>query len=161
MDELLPLALWVTPNIPEAAFILGKELSAPKDYAAAAQALSDKFQTNVLLKGGHDDKGSYAVDYVCYKGRLYTVKAPKLQLPPFASHGTGCTMSAAMAALIALTFTWDETVLDAKAFVFGSLRENVELGEGVSGMYPPTEDTLGFVEMAEFSSAGKMKAGKR
>ena len=161
VDELLPLALWVTPNIPEAAFILGKELSSPKEYASAAQALSDKFQTNVLLKGGHDDKGNYAVDYVCCKGKLYTVRAPKLQLPPFASHGTGCTMSAAMAALTALTFTWDETVLDAKAFVFGSLRENVELGEGVSGMYPPTEDTLGFVEMAEFSAAGKMKAGKR
>ena len=66
-----------------------------------------------------------------------------------------------MAALTALTFTWDETVLDAKAFVFGSLRENVELGAGVSAMYPPTEDTLGFVEMAEFSPAGKAKNGKR
>ena len=51
--KLLPLATLVTPNIPEAAFILGKELSSPKEYAAAAQELSDRLQTNVLLKGIH------------------------------------------------------------------------------------------------------------
>lgn len=161
IDELLPRALWVTPNIPEAAFILGKELAGPKEYARAALELSEKLRTNVLLKGGHADKGNSAVDYVCYKGKVYTVSAPKLELPPFASHGTGCTMSAAMAALTALTFTWDETVLDAKAFVFGSLRENVKIGDKVFGMYPPTEDTLGFVDMAEYSPAGKTKNGKR
>ena len=161
IKELLPLGCWVTPNIPEASYILGKELSSPKEYAAAAQELAEQLQTNVLLKGGHDDRGVNAVDYVCYKGKLYTVSAPKLQLPPCASHGTGCTMSAAMAALTALTFTWDETVLDAKAFVFGSLRENVEIGEKVFGMYPPTEDTLGFVEMKEYASTGKNKAGRR
>ena len=160
IKELLPRALWVTPNIPEAGFILGKEISSPREYAEAALALADKLQTNVVLKGGHDDKGNAAVDYVCYKGKVYTLSSPKLQLPPCASHGTGCTMSAAMAALTALTFTWDETVQDAKAFVFGSLRENVEIGEKIFGMYPPTEDTLGFIEMAEYA-AGKNKSGKR
>ena len=161
IEELLPRALWVTPNIPEAAFILGKEISNPREYAEAASALADKLQTNVLLKGGHDDKGNSSVDYVCYKGKIYTLSSPKLQLPPYASHGTGCTMSAAMAALTALTFTWDETVQDAKAFVFGSLRENVEIGEKIFGMYPPTEDTLEFIEMAEYAAAGKNRSGKR
>ena len=154
MKDLLPRCAWITPNIPECEFMLGKKLSS-ENIADGAKALADKFQTNVVLKGGHDENSKKAVDYVCFKGELFTLSSPKLKFPPYASHGTGCTFSAAMAALSALKFTWSDMLQEAKAFVFGSLREHVEIGEGVSGMYPPVEDSLELIDMAEFSPRGR------
>ena len=145
--ELLPRALWVTPNIPECEFLLGRKITSEAEAADAARAFADTFAVNVLLKGGHFLKSSRAVDYVCYRGELYTLSSPKVKLPPCAGHGTGCTLSAAMAALTALNFSWSDMLQDAKAFTFGSLRENVEIGENISAMYPPVEDALELIEM--------------
>lgn len=159
IKELFPRCAWITPNIPESEFILKKKLSSPSEIADGAKALADKFQTDVVLKGGHCDSAGKAVDYVCYKGEIFTLSAPKLKLPPFASHGTGCTFSAAMAALSALKFHWSDMLQEAKAFVFGSLRENVEIGDNIFGMYPPVEDSLELIDMAEYSV--KSPKGKR
>ena len=156
--ELMPRCAWITPNIPESEFILKKKFSGPADIADGAKALADRFQTNIVLKGGHDESSSKAVDYVCFKGEVFTLSAPRLKIPPFASHGTGCTFSAAMAALSALKFQWSDMLQEAKAFVFGSLRENVEIGDNVFGMYPPVEDSLELIDMAEFSN--KPRKGK-
>ena len=151
-QELFPLALWVTPNIPECEFLLGKKLDSESDIADAAKEFSDRFSVNVLLKGGHNLKGSRAVDFVCYRGELYTLSSPKVKLPPCAGHGTGCTLSAAMAALTALNFSWSDMLQDAKAFTFGSLRENVEIGKNISAMYPPVEDALELIEMERYGT---------
>ena len=158
--ELLPEAVWITPNIPECEFLLGGKGNVISDMGSAAKALADKFGCNVLLKGGHDEKSKRAVDFVCYKGELFTLSTPKVKLPPFASHGTGCTLSAAMTAMTALGFSWSDMVQDAKAFVFGSLRENVEIGEGVSGMYPPVEDSLELVEMVRCGGKSPKRNGR-
>lgn len=158
--ELLSRALWITPNIPECDFLLGGKIKAAADMGSAAKALADKFGTNVFLKGGHDEKSKRAVDHICYKGELFTLSTPKVKLPPFASHGTGCTLSAAMTALTALNFSWSDMLQDAKAFVFGSLRENVEIGEGVFGMYPPVEDALELVEMVRCGGTPKKRNGR-
>ncbi len=158
--ELLPEAVWITPNIPECEFLLGGKGNVISDMGGAAKALADKFGCNVLLKGGHDEKSKRAVDFVCYKGELFTLSTPKVKLPPFASHGTGCTLSAAMTAMTALGFSWSDMVQDAKAFVFGSLRENVEIGEGVSGMYPPVEDSLELVEMVRCGGKSPKRNGR-
>ena len=152
-EELLPLAAWITPNLPEGEFLLGRKLRSSGDYAEAARELAELFHTCVLLKGGHDEKGKTAVDYVCCKGELYTLSAPRLKLPPYAAHGTGCTLSAAMAALTALDFSWRDMLKEAKAFVFGSLREHVEIGAGLAAMYPPVEDSLDQIVFARI--AGK------
>ncbi|MBQ9754398.1 MAG: bifunctional hydroxymethylpyrimidine kinase/phosphomethylpyrimidine kinase [Lentisphaeria bacterium] len=160
-SELLPKALWITPNIPECEFLLGKKFDTPSDMIQGAKALADKFRTNVLLKGGHDEKSKRATDFVCYKGDLFTVSSPKIKLPSFASHGTGCTLSAAMAAMTALGFSWSDVIQDAKAFVFGSLRENVEIGKGIFAMYPPVEDSLELIEMERISSAKSSKGSPR
>ena len=159
-SELLPQASWITPNIPECEFLLEKKLNTPSDMTQGAKALADKFRTNVLLKGGHDEKSKRAVDYVCYKGEFFTVSSPKIKLPPFASHGTGCTLSAAMAAMTALGFSWSDMIQDAKAFVFGSLRENVETGDGVFAMYPPVEDSLELIGMERLSAGNTKGASK-
>ena len=158
--ELLPLAQWITPNIPEAEFLLGKKNFSGEALAQAALELSGKFGTNVLLKGGHDEKSKRAVDYVCYKGELFSLSTPKVKLPPCASHGTGCTLSAAMTALTALNFSWSDMLQDAKAFVYGSLRENVEIGVDINAMYPPVDDALEFVEMIRLGGR-KGKGGSR
>jgi hydroxymethylpyrimidine/phosphomethylpyrimidine kinase len=159
--ELLPQAQWVTPNRWECELILGRKMNTPQEYADGAKALADKLQTNVLLKSGGDEKCRQATDYVCYKGKLFTLSSPKVKLPACASHGTGCTLSAAMTALTALAFSWSDMLQDAKAFLFGSLRENVEIGKGVFSMYPPVEDALELIEMAEYASAGGKKKGVR
>ena len=158
--ELLPLALWITPNIPEAERLLGKKITSNEGLPQAALALAEKFRTNVLLKGGHDEKSKHAVDHVCYKGDLFTLSTPKIKLPPYAGHGTGCSLSAAMTAMTALDFSWSDMLQDAKAFVFGSLRENVEIGEGINAMYPPVDDALEFVEMIRIGGK-KGKGGSR
>ena len=150
--ELFPKAYWLTPNIPECEFLLGKKLTTDAQIADGAAELADKFAVNILLKGGHNEKSKRAIDYVCFKGELFTLSTPKVKLPPFAGHGTGCTLSAAMTALTALNFSWSDMLQDAKAFTFGSLRENVEIGEGVSAMYPPVEDSLELVEMERLSA---------
>lgn len=139
---LLPRAQWITPNIPEASLLLGRELKSSADYQNAALELHQLFGANIFLKGGHDEKMKNAEDWICHEGKLYTLVSPKLQLPPLTSHGTGCTLSSALAALTALGFAWEEMVCEAKAFVFGSLREHVEIGKGVHAMYPPVEDSL-------------------
>ena len=58
----------------------------------------------------------------------------------------------AMAALTALTFSWSDMLQDAKAFTFGSLRENVEIGKNISAMYPPVEDALELIEMERYGT---------
>ena len=80
---------------------------------------------------------------------------------PTASHGTGCTLSAALAALTALEFPWEEVVVAAKSFVLGSLRENVEIGKDVFGMYPPMEDASAFVDLYEYKGSNKGKSKKK
>lgn len=158
--ELFPQALWITPNIPECEFLLGKKFSSSGELAQGARELAEKFHTNVLLKGGHDEKSKRALDHVCYKGELFTLSSPKITIPPFASHGTGCTLSAAMAAMTALNFSWSDMLQDAKAFLFGSLREHVEIGKGISAMYPPVEDSLELISMERAGSA-KRKGSPR
>ena len=159
IKKLLPLALWITPNIPEAEFLLKKKLNTAAELADGAKALFDKTGANILLKGGHCENSKRAVDYICYRSKVYILSTPKVKVPPFASHGTGCSLSAAMTALTALKFSWSDMLQDAKAFVYGSLREHVEIGPGVSAMYPPVDDALELVEMEEYSP-GKPKGRK-
>ena len=157
VKELFPLARWITPNIPDSAFSLGRNLAAPAEFAQGALELAEKFKTNVFLKGGHDEKNKESVDYICCKGKVWCLSSPRIQLPPTASHGTGCTLAAALAALTALEFPWEEVVVAAKSFVLGSLRENVEIGKDVFGMYPPMEDASAFVDLYEYKNGGATK----
>ena len=145
--ELLPLATWITPNLPEAELLLGRSLKSPEDYPDAARECYDRWGVDVLLKTGHDIRGRRAADIVCRSGRLYRLSSPRLELPPYAAHGTGCTLSAALAAALALGLDWKSALSDAKTFVQGSLRECVEIGRGVWAMYPPTEDDSALIRL--------------
>lgn len=139
--ELFPLATWITPNIPEAELLLGRKLENEKQYAAAALECYEKWGVSVLLKSGHSKGGKFATDFICREGEQYRLSSQRLP-DQGQAHGTGCTLSAAMAAAFALEMPWKNALCEAKAFVLGSLAEFVEIGPGVPAMYPPVEDRV-------------------
>ncbi|WP_432483745.1 bifunctional hydroxymethylpyrimidine kinase/phosphomethylpyrimidine kinase [Kineococcus esterisolvens] len=98
-DELVPVADLVTPNVPEAAVLLGARAARdPDEVAAQAEELLRRTGTAVLLKGGHLD-GAESVDVLAEPAGTHLVRRPRLATVN--THGTGCTLSAAIAAIAA------------------------------------------------------------
>ena len=149
-ELLLPAADWITPNIPEAESLLadGTRISCENDLFRAAEELHRRFGVSVLLKGGHAGF-SEAVDAVCREGKLYRLTSPRADVPPLTSHGTGCTLSAALTAGFTLGAPWKQVLCQAKAFVLGSLAQSVELAPGLFAMYPPTDECFDQVRLEE------------
>ena len=144
--ELLPLAEWITPNIPEAELLLGRKLRSGRDYFDAARECHERWGAAILLKSGHAPAGKFADDVVCREGQLYRLRSHRLP-EHGCSHGTGCTLSAALTAALALEMPWKNALCEAKAFVLGSMEEFVEIGKGVTAMYPPVEDRIDQVRL--------------
>ena len=144
---LLKRALWITPNLPEAELLLGRKLRNERDYREAALACHEMFGASLLLKTGHAPAGKFAVDYVCCDRALYALSSPRLPSVRGVSHGTGCTLSAALTAALAMGMPWKQALCEAKAFVLGSLQETVQIGSNLSAMYPPVEDHLNSVRL--------------
>ena len=126
--ELIPLATLITPNLPEAARLLGTS-EAASDAEAAAQAKALRFLgcDAVLLKGGHAG-GETAVDHLCDGAGIERFVRPRIDTPH--THGTGCTLSAAIAALLAQGVGLKEAVARAKAFVWQALEAGRAIGVG-------------------------------
>ena len=140
MERLLPLALWITPNIPEAELLTVRQLQTPAERAEAALHLYEKYKCNILLKSGHAVNSEKVTDIVCFQGELYELSSPIAKIKSDTAHGTGCTLSAAMTADFASGKSWEQTLTEAKAFVYGSLVENRMLSDKLSQMYPPAEN---------------------
>ncbi|MDD2478337.1 MAG: bifunctional hydroxymethylpyrimidine kinase/phosphomethylpyrimidine kinase [Victivallaceae bacterium] len=138
--ELLPLATWITPNIPEAEALSGVKINSIRDLEPAARRFSEIWDCGCILKGGHLPSGDISFDVVCMKEELYELSSPIVKISGNTAHGTGCTLSAAFAAGLARGATWQDAIKDAKTFVYGSLRENIQLGELVCAMYPPKKN---------------------
>ncbi len=150
--ELLPRADWITPNLPEAELLLGRKLSGPDAYAAAAAECAKIWDCRCVLKTGHAENMAEATDFAALPdGRIYTVTTPKLEDPGRASHGTGCTLSSAIAAVLAQNQGWKTALAQAKSFVFGSLSEPAQIGLDLAAMYPPVDDYDHLVRIAEFA----------
>lgn len=141
METLLPMATWITPNIPEAELLSGMRIQSLPDAVAAAQKIVARWNTGVLLKGGHAEGERESADIVCTADRLFRISANRLMLPPYATHGTGCTLSAAIAAFLAKGETDLQAIVSAKAFVLGSLAEARSIGrkELTAAMFPPAQ----------------------
>ncbi|HXE68565.1 MAG TPA: bifunctional hydroxymethylpyrimidine kinase/phosphomethylpyrimidine kinase [Hyphomicrobiaceae bacterium] len=127
-QELAPLATLLTPNLAEAARLLGAE-PADSETAAAAQAkaLFARLGCPILLKGGHAS-GSEAVDLYFAGSELVRLSRPRLDTPH--SHGSGCVLSAAVAALQARGLGLQAAIAGAKAFVWQGLAAGASLGVG-------------------------------
>ncbi|MCB9730487.1 MAG: bifunctional hydroxymethylpyrimidine kinase/phosphomethylpyrimidine kinase [Deltaproteobacteria bacterium] len=128
---LLPLATVLTPNLPEAAALLGAdEVADPEDCVAALAALCGP-HTTVVLKGGHRDWSPRAADLVRLPdGRHFWLDAPRIDTR--CDHGTGCTFAAAIAANLALGLELRDALLAAKQYLTGAMRTAAPLGAGHS-----------------------------
>lgn len=119
-EHLLPSARVITPNLPEAEVLLGRAIE--RDLEAAARELAALFGTAVLLKGGHL-QGDDCVDLLFDHGIAHAFTAKRL--PVAASHGTGCTLSAAIAANLARGCPLPQAVEISKFYLGETLRHSV------------------------------------
>ncbi len=137
-DRLLPLATLITPNLPETAELLGREVR-PEDAADAARDLSRAFGCAALVKGGHAAEGARGVREVTdflYDGRRVTRLSLPVVAHPVSTHGTGCTLAAAIAARLAQGAPLSRAVKDAKEYVYEAIKISYYVGRncGVLGM---------------------------
>jgi hydroxymethylpyrimidine/phosphomethylpyrimidine kinase len=120
-ELLLPLARLITPNLPEAAVLLGTPIPDLAALEAAARRLGAVYRTSVLLKGGHL-AGPECTDLLLIDGEIFPFTTPRLALP--GSHGTGCTLAAAVTARLALGDSLPAAVVTAKAYLTQTLRSS-------------------------------------
>lgn len=122
---LLPLARLITPNLPEAEALLDRRIATREEAAAAAAELSREFGTACVVKGGHL-AGREVWDVLADGRRLWVFKTPRVAARE--THGTGCTFSAAAAALLARGRTLADAVQGAQRVVGAALRRAARVG---------------------------------
>ena len=128
--ELLPLAELVTPNIPEAEVLSGMRITSAEDMVAAAKHMEQAFSCAVLLKGGHDLNN--ANDLLYRNGEIRWFHGRRINNPN--THGTGCTLSSAIASNLAKGQPLHQAVENAKAYISGALSAMLDLGKGSGPM---------------------------
>jgi len=129
-EELLPIASLVTPNIPEANVLSGLVIENREDMLTAVKVIGDSFGCAVLLKGGHSIND--ANDLLYANGEYRWFEGKRIDNPN--THGTGCTLSSAIAANLAKGFPFAESVQRAKDYISGALAAMLDLGHGSGPM---------------------------
>ena len=125
-EELLPLADLITPNLMEAQCLCGFPIHTKRDMEEAAERIAKDISGAVLIKGGHLD--DTADDLLYTKKRAVWIEGERIDNPN--THGTGCTLSSAIASSLAMGYTVEESVRRAKAYLTGALRDGMDLGHG-------------------------------
>ncbi len=126
VKKLLPLAELITPNIPEAEVLTGMKIATAKDMEQAAKRMWKHFGCNVLVKGGHQT--NTANDVLCENGKISWFFGKHIDNPN--THGTGCTLSSAIASNLAAGLPLAESVQNAKDYLSGALADMLDLGAG-------------------------------
>ena len=124
--KLLPLAEVATPNIPEAEILAEMTIASPEDMETAAQIISGRYGCAVLCKGGHDLND--ANDLLWKDGTARWFRGRRIDNPN--THGTGCTLSSAIASNLARGMDLETAVDRAKAYISGALAAMLDLGKG-------------------------------
>ena len=125
IKELFPIATLVTPNIPEAQVLSGVNIRNQEDIVTAAKYIGDNFHCAVLLKGGHSIND--ANDLLYNNGSFVWFESERIETPN--THGTGCTLSSAIASNLAIGFSLDESIRRAKDYISGALSAMLDLGK--------------------------------
>ena len=130
IEELLPISTLVTPNIPEAQVLSGLSIETKEDMIIAAKHIGDNYHCAVLLKGGHSIND--ANDLLYANGESIWFEGKRIDNPN--THGTGCTLSSAIASNLAKGYTLSESVQRAKDYISGALAAMLDLGQGSGPM---------------------------
>ena len=128
--KLLGLATLITPNIPEAQVLSGMDIRTAEDMERAAKAIYEAYGCAVLCKGGHQLNDANDLLYSKEGARWY--QGRRIANPN--THGTGCTLSSAIASNLARGCSLDEAVERAKAYISGALAAMLDLGKGSGPM---------------------------
>lgn len=115
-NELIPIARIITPNIPEAEFLLGNSIISYDDMQIAAKELAEKYGVSVLLKAGHRND-EILIDYLYEYGSKELIPLESLRIESQNTHGTGCTLSSAIAAYLAKDYALIEACQEAKRYI--------------------------------------------
>lgn len=129
-SQLLPLASIVTPNIPEAEILSGLTIRSKEDMEIAATQIGDTYGCAVLLKGGHSIND--ANDLLYADGSLRWFAGKRINNPN--THGTGCTLSSAIASNLAKGYSLADAVNRSKDYISGALKAMLDLGNGSGPM---------------------------
>ena len=130
-EQLLPLATVITPNLMEAEVLADMEIKSHEDMILAAQKLYETYGCNVLCKGGHCLQDADDLLYTA-DGPLW-LKGEHIDNPN--THGTGCTLSSAIASNLAKGKELTTAVKNAKAYITGALQANLNLGHGAGPLH--------------------------
>lgn len=126
LGELIKLADVVTPNVAELEELAGMKVESRETLAAAARRVAERYGTPVLAKGGHI--GVDASDVLVTGADEYYYAGERVANPN--THGTGCTLSSAIASNLAKGYTLDKSIARAKAYISGAIAANMDLGRG-------------------------------
>ena len=128
IDKLMPLATVVTPNIPEGEILSGMKITSKVEMEEAAKKISEKLggSVSVLLKGGHSICD--ADDLLYAEGQKMWYQGKRIDNPN--THGTGCTLSSAIAANLAGGKSLSDSVRNAKTYISEALEAGLDLGKG-------------------------------
>lgn len=128
-ERLLPLATVITPNLPEASVLLGREILSSDDMPGAARDLAALGAASVLVKGGHlSGAASHDLLYESTSDRMVEFPQDRVETPN--SHGTGCTLSSAIAAGLAKGLDLNQAVTSAKQYITGALLAGADYKTG-------------------------------
>lgn len=144
-ERLLPMADVLTPNIPEAEVLSGMEIRTEEDMIKAAEKINENYHCAVLLKGGHQLND--ANDLLYRNGSYRWFYGKRIDNPN--THGTGCTLSSAIASNLAKGFDMDTSVERAKAYISGALGAMLDLGKGSGPMNHAFDITGEYVKTPE------------
>lgn len=125
-EKLLPMAVVTTPNIPEAEILAQMQITSKEDMELAAEVIGERYQCSVLLKGGHSLNDANDILWQSGKKKWFTGR----RIENTNTHGTGCTLSSAIASGLAKGKELSQAITDAKEYLSGALADGMDLGAG-------------------------------
>lgn len=126
VTELIPLASVITPNIPEAEVLSKIKIDSQEDMLRAAEVIAENYTGAILVKGGHGK--NTANDLLYQDGKAIWFYGERVENPN--THGTGCTLSSAIASNLAKGYSMEESIRNAKEYLTGALKAGLNLGKG-------------------------------